>query len=392
MIGMAVRPVKLLAIANGLDVGGTERHLLQILPALKQRGFNVHLLLLRRGGALEAEMAAHGIPIYGGPFRRLPMRPLMGFWHAVRQMREWQPDIVHCFLPEAYLMGGLAACLLGAPVRVMSRRSLNDYQRKHLLAGWLERRLHRHMTVLLGNSRVVVAQLIAEGMPAEKVGLIYNGVALPAAKHSRAEVRLAFGLAPEALVFVLVANLIPYKGHADLIEAMAKAAPRLPPDSRIVCIGRDDGHGGALRLLAKLHGVADRFLWLGQLADHGQVASLLAAADAGLLVSHEEGFSNAVLEGMAAGLPMLVTDVGGNAEAVGNTGIVVPRQAPDALAEALVKLAEPGWRTEMAAAARERVVKQFSLPACLNHYAVLYTALVAGAVPDVALRQMREAG
>jgi glycosyltransferase involved in cell wall biosynthesis len=368
-------PRKLLAIANGLDVGGTERHLLQILPALKQRGFDVRLLLLRRGGALEAEMAAQGIAIHGGPFRRLPMRPLMGFWHAVRLIRQWQPDIVHCFLPEAYLMGGLAASLLGVPVRVMSRRSLNDYQRKHLLAGWLERRLHRHMTALLGNSRAVVAQLADEGMPAARVGLIYNGVALPAAKHGRAEVRQAFGLATEALVFVLVANLIPYKGHADLIEAMAKAAAALPPDTRIVCIGRDDGHGGALRLLAKLHGVADRFLWLGQLADHGQVASLLAAADAGLLVSHEEGFSNAVLEGMAAGLPMLVTDVGGNAEAVGESGLVVPPRDPAALAGGLIALADPARRSALGAKAAERAAGHFSPAAMIDGYVNFYNGL-----------------
>ncbi|WP_430397216.1 glycosyltransferase [Ferrovibrio sp.] len=367
---------KLLVIANGLEVGGTERHLLQILPALKQRGIDVQLLLLRRGGALEAEMAAQGITIHGGPFRRLPMRPLMGFWHAVRLIRQWQPDIVHCFLPEAYLMGGLAACLLGVPVRVMSRRSLNDYQRKHPLAGWLERRLHRHMTALLGNSRAVVAQLAAEGMPTARIGLIYNGVALLAAKHGRAELRQAFGLAPEALVFVLVANLIPYKGHADLIEAMAKAAPGLPPDTRVVCIGRDDGHGGALRLLAKLHGVAERFLWLGQLADHAQVASLLAAADAGLLVSHEEGFSNAVLEGMAAGLPMLVTDVGGNAEAIGESGLVVPPRDPAALAGGLIALADPARRLALGAKAAERAARHFSPAAMIDRYVSFYNDLV----------------
>lgn len=371
-------PRKLLAIANGLDVGGTERHLLQILPALQQRGFDVRLLLLRRGGALEAEMAAHGIPIHGGPFRRFPMRPLLGFWHAVRLIRQWQPDIVHCFLPEAYLMGGLAASLLGVPVRVMSRRSLNDYQRKHLLAGWLERRLHRHMTALLGNSRAVVTQLAAEGMPAKRIGLIYNGVALPTAKHGRAEVRQAFGLPPEALVFVLVANLIPYKGHADLIEAMAKAAPDLPPDTRVVCVGRDEGHGGALRLLAKLQGVADQFLWLGQLADHGEVASLLAAADAGLLVSHEEGFSNAVLEGMAAGLPMLVTDAGGNAEAVGESGLVIPARNPAALAAGLIALADPARRTALGAKAVLRAAEHFSPVAMIDGYVNFYNSLDGG--------------
>ncbi|MBP7063420.1 glycosyltransferase [Ferrovibrio sp.] len=391
MVVAQPRRIRLLVIANGLGVGGTERHLLQVLPQLDRDRFDIRLLLMHRDGALESAMAAAGIAIHGGPFRRFPLRPLFGFMHALRLLRGWKPDLVHCFLPEAYLIGGFAAWLSGIGPRLMSRRSLNDYQAKHRLAGWLERRLHGCMTVLLGNSAAVVAQLAAEGVPAGRLGLLYNGVDLPQPSHARMAVRERLGLRDDTLVMVKVANLIPYKGHADLIEALALAAPALPADHMLLCVGDDTGHGLALRALAKAHGVADRILWLGRMDNHRDVAALLNAADIGLLVSHEEGFSNAVLEGMAAGLAMLVTDVGGNAEAVGESGLVVPARQPAALAAALAKLADPPFRSTLGAAAHRRAGHLFSLPACIARYDALYAALAAGASTEAALQRMREA-
>jgi glycosyltransferase involved in cell wall biosynthesis len=111
------------------------------------------------------------------------------------------------------------------------------------------------------------------------------------------------------------------------------------------------------------------------------VPDLVRAADFALNVSHEEGFSNAVIEGMAAGLPMIVTDVGGNPEAVvdGETGLVVPPRDPVALGEAIAWLA--GNREAAAAmgeAGAERVRRTFTIEACVDHYDALYRGLLAG--------------
>lgn len=135
---------------------------------------------------------------------------------------------MHCFLPEAYLVGGVAVWLSGCRPRLMSRRSLNDYQAKRPLATRIERWLHRRMDLVLGTSNVVARQLAEEGMPVERIGLIYNGVGIPAVSKSRAQMRKELRI-PQESGFILVANLIPYRSHADLIEAMALAAPRLPP-------------------------------------------------------------------------------------------------------------------------------------------------------------------
>jgi glycosyltransferase involved in cell wall biosynthesis len=114
------------------------------------------------------------------------------------------------------------------------------------------------------------------------------------------------------------------------------------------------------------------------------VGPCLAAADIGVLSSHEEGFSNAVLEGMAAGLPMLVTDVGGNAEAVldGEHGHVVPARDPSALAARLVALAlDPAQRRRFGAAAKARAQDCFSVDACVSQYLQMYRKLLAGTAP-----------
>ena len=133
------------------------------------------------------------------------------------------------------------------------------------------------------------------------------------------------GIGPQALTLVMVGNLIAYKGHGDLLVALGQAAPQLPPDWRLLIVGRDEGIASALQAQSVALGIDRNVLFLDTRND---VPDILNACDIGVLCSHQEGFSNAVLEGMAASLPMIVTDVGGNAEAVldGECGIVVPAE------------------------------------------------------------------
>ena len=109
------------------------------------------------------------------------------------------------------------------------------------------------------------------------------------------------------------------------------------------------------------------------------LTALLEAADFGVLPSRaNEGFSNAILELMRAGLPMIVTDIGGNAEAVvdGETGFVVPAADPAALAAALLRLAQdPALRRKLGEAGRERLAKHFTLADCVAKYRALYDEL-----------------
>jgi glycosyltransferase involved in cell wall biosynthesis len=259
----------------------------------------------------------------------------------------------------------------------MSRRSLNTYQRRHRLLARIERRLHSRMSAVVANSRAVLAELVIEGVAPERLGLIYNGIepAVFADLPPRAEVRRRLGLGSAALVLTTVATLIPYKGHGDLLDALAGVAGELPADWVLLCVGRDDGIGPALRARARALGIDGHVRWLGERHD---VPEILHASDVGILPSHEEGFSNAVLEGMAAGLPMVVTRVGGNPEAVVHdvSGLVVPPRDPRAMGAAILGLARDATRRQrMGEAGRHRVTAVFSLAACVDRYARLYTLL-----------------
>ena len=370
----------ILIVVPKLGIGGTEHHLLAVLPRLIGRGFDIELLALRGKGRLDEEMRARGVPMAAAP-RLLPGRAnaLVGCLHLLYRIVRAKPRVVHYFLPEAYIVGGMICLWAGSRRHIMSRRSLNEYQRNKPFSRDLEGWLHRRMTAVVGNSRAVLRQLAEERAPRDRLALIHNGVEVGRfAGQDRAAARRSLGLAPDALVLSIVATLLPYKGHADLLTALSLVKDRLPERWRLLVAGRDEGIGGSLRAQAERLGIAAHTVWLGE---SGAVPAVLAASDIGLLASHQEGFPNAILEGMAAGLPIVATDAGGCREAVqdGVTGRLVPPQTPAALAEAIAELAgDPDKRTAMGRAGQAKVAADFSIDACVDAYEQLYDAVLAG--------------
>ena len=217
-------------------------------------------------------------------------------------------------LPEAYLLTMTAAWLVRHRVTlVMSRRSLNRYQARLPGVGAFERLLHRRLRVALANSAAICRELVdEEGIPPERVVLIPNGID-PTRFRSRApreKSRRELSIPDGDLVLCTVANLIPYKGHGDLLRGLAAVRGELPP-WRLLCVGAGDA--APLRRLADDLGIGRNVFWLGP---RGDVPDVLAACDIGILASHEEGFSNALLEKMACALPLVATRVGGNRDLV----------------------------------------------------------------------------
>ena len=373
MMSGAAAP-RVLVVTKRLGVGGAERHLAQVLPELRAKGIDVALFVLERGGELEANLAATGVTIEGVSPNGSRWRDLVRAGRALaRCIRRWQPDLVHFFLPEAYLVGSAVAMVVGYRRCVMSRRSLSHYQQGRPWFARLERLMHRRTLALLGNSLAVVEELIAESGDASKVGLIHNGVEIPTMSgEARERARDRLGLDDGAFVMVVVANLIPYKGHADLVAALAGIAHRLPKAWYLLLVGRDEGVGAGLRTQAASHGIAEHIVFLGECKN---VEEPLQAADLALLVSHQEGFSNALLEAMAHGLAVIATAIGGNCDAIddGSSGRLVPVQAPARLGEAILELSrDADLRQQLGAAARERAVACFSQSACIEHYLRLY--------------------
>ena len=374
---------RLLVVTESLGVGGTESHLLRLLPRLTACGWTVAVFCLSERGKLASSMEDAGVEVVS-PQRGASRQTLLRYSaHAAvassklyRLIRHWRPDIAHFYLPGPYVIGAPVAMAAGTPIKIMSRRSLSRYQQRWPAIASIERRLHGTMDALIGNSRAVADELIAEGASAAKVKLIYNGIETSAAYLDRNEARRALGLGEDTLVGVIIANLIPYKGHRELIEGLAQVAPHLPSPWRILLAGRDHNIRSGLEARAAELGIASNLQFLGERSD---VPRLLAAADFGLLTSHEEGFANVILEGMSASLPMVVTRVGGNPEAVlhERTGLVVPAKDPQAIGEAVLRLAQDEQlRKRLGVAGRIRVEREFTLDRCVATHAELYQELL----------------
>jgi glycosyltransferase involved in cell wall biosynthesis len=367
---------RVVIVTSRLDVGGAERHLTRILPPLKQRGIDISLYVMERGGSLEAELLAQGIRVEG------PRRTRWLHWPRAtlalaRWLRHEQPAIVHFFLPRPYVYGSIAAELAGHRRRIVSRRSLTDYRNKYPLLRSVERLLHRRTLGVIGNSRAVVDQLVQEVDDRGKLALIHNGIELrkSTTPSGRRRVRGALGIPHDALVITVVANLVAYKGYQDLFEALALVKGELSAPWQLLAIGRDDGIGADLEKQAEALDISGNILLIGERSD---VDELLAASDIFVLPSHQEGFSNALLEAMAANVPAVATAVGGNIDAVVNneTGLLVRAHDPKALGAAILRLAkDPALRRRFAEAARRRAEERFSLDACVGRYERLYRAL-----------------
>ncbi|MDG1143034.1 MAG: glycosyltransferase [Burkholderiales bacterium] len=380
--------IKIIYVTGALDIGGTETHILNLVPELSKIGFKPYIFSINGRGVLADELEARGIKVFttwGARWiRPLPsvLRVLfvvpLAFLSLTKLIFCFRPKIIHMFLPAAYVIGGFAAMIGAVPVRIMSRRSRNFYQARHSFAASLERILHRQMTVLLGNSLKVVEDLQNECAQRNKIRLIYNGIHLPDIRNAESNLLLRrnLGIDCNTLVFTMTANLIAYKGHRDLIEAFKLIKGKLGGNWCLICIGDDRGVPKDLKKLSCDVGVDKHVLWLGSRRD---VIKILAASDIGVLSSHEEGFSNAVLEYMGAGLPSVVTDVGGNAEAVlhEKCGLVVSARDPASLGRALLRLSKDSMlRATMGVAARNRIKKYFTLEHSVENYANLYHDLL----------------
>ncbi len=383
--------------------GGTELHLLQLLPVLKSRGWNVSVFLIGRSGPVAAELQEFGIDIAPKNFVQMPDWLPVWLIRAIRLILlipkfllfaiKHRHGVIHFFLPEAVIIGGLLT-FFWHPRLAMSRRGLITYRSRYPAPIiFVERFLQRRMALLLGNSNAVVKELLADGAPPDRVRLIYNGLTADRIDPSgvnRKKLRRDLKISQSDLVFIILANLHPYKGHMDLIRALGelKDAGRLSRDWTLLLIGRDIPFQGSefqrsntsyrtvLENESEILGISSHLKFLGE---RDNAPALLRCADIAVFPSHEEGFSNALLEQMAAGLGIVASDVGGNGEALdgGNAGIVVPSRDPSRLAKAIGDLIDdPEMSRSLGKAARARVLDQFQMDRCASNYEEAYRDLL----------------
>jgi glycosyltransferase involved in cell wall biosynthesis len=272
--------------------------------------------------------------------------------------------------------------LAGRRPLAMSRVSLNWYHQKHRLFRIAELKfLHFCLDVAIGNSKAILKDLRAEGVPDPKLRLVYNGIdcaGFVAQLLDRQAARERMGVGAATLVLTSVANLHSYKGHADLLRALSLVRERLPADWALLIAGRDvDNNLAMLRTLSEELGISAHVRFLGE---RGDVPVILSAADIHVSASHTEGLPNNILEAMCAGLPIVATSVGGVPEQLIDRehGILVPPNDPGCLAAAIATLAnDPAARSKLGGAARDRVERAFGIERAVVALEEVYGSLNA---------------
>lgn len=379
--GVAARPLRITLAIGTLGLGGAETQLVGVARELVAAGHDVDVVLLSEAGPLAHLLEEAGVPVLELGFqgiqfrdeaRRLrPWRPavdLLRLLTLLPHLRRRQPDVFHAFLFWTYALLLPIAWLARVPVRLAARRGLHTSISPHVLVRPLTRLSTALATAVVANADAVAEDAHRhEGVPRSKLRVIPNAVDLPT--------RLA-DPSVQPPVGLIIANLIHYKGHLDLVAALSRLAE--PPLIR--CVGDGPMRPQVERAVEEA-GLVGRVVLEGRRL---RGRDLYAEAQFALLVSHEEGMPNAILEAMAAGLPVVATDVGGARELVedGVTGLLVPPRDPARLAAALQRIAtDAAFRAAAGRAGHERA-KTYTWQTCSRRHEELYAALLDDVRPQ----------
>lgn len=374
------RPVKVVHLITTLDVGGAEMALSRLLPALDRRRVESRVVSMTAVGPVGDVLRAAGIGVDTLAMRR--GRPTPGaLLRLVRLLRAWQPDVLQTWLYHADLLGAMAARLARVPRLAWNIRSA-DMQWQHY--GRLSRltqgacaRLSAWPDVIVVNSEAGRRHHAAIGYHPRAWCVIPNGVDTEVFRpdpHARMTLRREWGIEGDAPVIGMIARLDPMKDHATFLEA-ARVVLQARDDVHFVLAGEDVEPARLPWPEGASHLLASRVHCLGR---RGDVPRVMAALDVCTLSSMSEGFPNVLVEGMAAGVPCVSTDVGDARRIVEETGLIVPPRDAPALATAWLALVRsPEERRARGRAARERATSEFSLRRAVAAYESLYARLAA---------------
>ena len=364
---------RILILVTLAERGGAQTYLRALVPALVGR-YDVTVASYGPGPLGDA-MRAVGADYVALRHVRRPIAPrdLLGLWELYRLCRRLRPDIVHANSSKAGVLGRLAAALARVPVRVFTvhgwafKAATGMGSRLYL---WCDRAMCGLTTAIVCVSQTErSAGLAARTCTDEQTVVVYNAVDIDA-------VRVRAHGDRHPVEVVSVGRLAPPKDFVTLVRACSRLEPGL---ARLTIVGDGGDRGAVEEAIAEtgLEGV----LMLGERDD---VLDHLAVSDVFVLSSLSEGLPMSVLEAMAAGLPLVLTRVGGTPELVdeGENGRLVPAGDPVALAEAIAGLArDVAARRAFGAASRRRVEETFALTRFQEAHVQLYERLLAGQLP-----------
>ncbi len=359
---------KIFIIIGSLGIGGTEKQLLIKIDYLKKR-YDFTLIFFFKKGELYKSFKNLGINIIdlSSSKKNKILNYIQAYLSVLSLIKRNRPDILNFYLPHSYLIFGSLAYFFKNVNFVMSRRSLNNYQKKIPLVRFVEKRiLHRKMKFILANSNAIKDELILEeGVSKEKINLIYNSVKLRKIEKIKKNKNIRI---------LHLANLIPYKNHKLIIKACNVL--KHVSDFRVELIGDGEiNYKEELKNEIKKYNLSDKIYFHGKIKDF---ESIIRTCDIGVLTSSEEGFSNSILEYMSYGLPVIATNVGGNSEIIDHNrnGYLVEEDDFMSFAKYLETLINnKKLRTSLGRNGYTKVKKNFSIKKNMENYYNFYQSL-----------------
>jgi glycosyltransferase involved in cell wall biosynthesis len=375
-------PLRLLLLTDTsiLAPGGSERFLRNLAARLPPERYRITVVQLTQTTRAWSDVGLPGA-IQHVQMRSLPIAAAYSFrglraLHRLRRLlRCEQFDIIQSQHEKSDLFNALLPRRKGA-MHISNRRDMGFNKTARLR--WASRFLNHRFDCVVAPSQPILSNLKrSEGIAPRRMVWIPNGVDTqrfqPASPDIRLASRQALGLAPDTVTFGCVARLTEVKRHADLLQAFFMLRQRVPQVHLLLL-----GDGPLFNAISAQIQALDLAGSVTRLGDRPDVERLLSAIDVSVLASSTEGMSNAILESMACGLPMVATAVGGNLQMVRDqvSGLLVPPYDPPSLANAMQVLAKsPATRAQMGANARKRIEREFSLDAMVRSYDRLYANL-----------------
>lgn len=357
---------------------GTEKQLLMLIKHLDRSRFEPYLCVLRSSQWLEEEFDL--CPLFVADIDSF--KTITGL-KGITKLSGWFKGngikIVQTHFRDSSIAGISAARFAGIKTVIGTRRNQGYWLTPVELK--IQKFLDRWVTAYIANSQSTNQWLAkTEGVDYRRIEVINNGFdfsTIEVAPHAnRKQMRLSLGISEDAPVIGIVANLRPVKDHATFLQAAGIVHTQIPA-ARFLIIG-DGPEKPKLQKIADELKLTDAVIFLGARLD---VPQILAACDIGVLSSRSESFSNAVVEYMAASLPVVTTDVGGAQEAVdeGINGFIVPIGDAAGMGKRIIELLNANTIIEMGQESRQRCIERFTLSSMIEKTEHLYDRCLKGA-------------
>lgn len=367
---------RLLFFVESLALGGSQKQSIEVARLLTMNGWAVTVGCLRAEGLLKERVLEAGLPLVEFPIRSLLTPRAIGqLFRAALFIRRQHFQVVQANDLYSNLFAVPAAWLAKTPVIVSSQRDLSHWWWYTPLKRRILRRIQKLSTWTLVNSHAARHDLIAKDkFNTNRLRVVHNGIDINRYTQRRYtnRGRCLPGVPLTHKIVITVANMhFLAKGHCTLISA-AQTICREFPGVKFVMVG-DGQHRAFLENEVIAAGLDGKFIFLGYRTD---IPDLLSCCDVGVLASKAEGLPNAILEYMAAGLPVVATSVGGVPEIIQHeiTGLLVPPEDPVALVAAILRLLrEEHFAEQLAKAGREHVAARFNFDLLVRSLNEMYT-------------------